>query len=388
MLIRLRELLYAFVRRYKKLIVFGGRHQLYQNPLNTFFQRFIDNDVDLVFFDGKNNKPTTAADTKKVKRYNQLYDKSARIFGDIDGKIEIKMGYIRCQMGLDLFEIAKKYGEYRWDSEQLNKEMVRFAHENNNVIAIMGTDSDFLLLNMCGIQYWNCSNEYFDSKRYGITSIDQQEMINHLQLTSYQYLLMISVLFMLECDGGDARTCLKKNKSTKLSQQMESNYLKKYVDHISTLLRENWPHEQGTTDFIGLSILIFGCEKYAMQLNEAFDRYNIGANEVEENLKLDEESAICKALSKHKQTFAMWSNGLLVMYSHLVDLRPWNSGMLYSKLFLNVHKRAMGVMLNRQRYETVTRRILYKESHDTPFQIIETAVEFPPRKFQYLHGSY
>lgn len=137
------------------------------------------------------------------KTHKEYYKKSTQILDQIDRRSnidELDQGYFRSQFGVHVYAIANKYGEFHAVGENLNKSIVQYARSDENVCAIMGNDSDFMLYNLGSVKYWLCGSEHFNIFTYCIISFSQKEMLKYLKLAPHHFHVMVAALKVLQSD--------------------------------------------------------------------------------------------------------------------------------------------------------------------------------------------
>lgn len=170
--------------------------------MDAFFKPFIAIGAKFVLFGGgvkdhdKLNK-LCHKDTRDHKRYLQLLK-------DIDKRNDFKAGAraeFRERLGLHEECLAIQYGEYRFSTGDLNKDIVQFARSNENVVAVLAKDSDFLVYNMGDAIYWSCGIDELRFMDMTTNAFDRKAMVEHTQLTPYQFHIMVALLAVVQEDS-------------------------------------------------------------------------------------------------------------------------------------------------------------------------------------------
>lgn len=277
--IRFKELLLSVIQLNVKAACFGGCHQYYYQQLDKFFQPFQEIGVQFVLFGGgvKDNEKIRKLcwkNTKDYKRYVQLLK-------DIDRKNDLKPGpraEFRERLGLHEEELAVKYGEYRYSTGDLNKDIVQFACQNENVVAILAKDSDFLVYNLGNAQYWSCGIDDLHFNDMTTNAFIQKATMDHMQLTAYQFHIMVALLAVVQ---DDARKHLPNGKFGS-AQKPEATGSIKIIYDICECVKHRVPAAAPSQmiDFKQLATDMFArnVDEYTALVKKQFHKYNV-ANE-------------------------------------------------------------------------------------------------------------
>lgn len=280
--IRFKELLLSVIQLNGRSAYFGGCHQQYYQQLDAFFKPFQDIGVKFVLFGGgvKDHdklQKLCHKNTRDHKRYWQLLK-------DIDKRNDFKTGAraeFRERLGLHEECLAVKYGEYRFSAGDLNKDIVKFARYNENVVAVLAKDSDFLVYNMGSAQYWSCGIDELHFNDMTTNAFDRKAMVEHTQLTPYQFHIMVALLAVVQ---EDARKHLP-NAKFDSDRKTEATGSIKTIYDICECVKCRVPAElpadtpSQLIDFKALATEMFArnVNEYGALIKKQYEKYNVVA---------------------------------------------------------------------------------------------------------------
>lgn len=378
----LMEMLRTIVLQNRYHTLYGGRHQIHHNRLDRFFNRLKRKDVDLVFFFGSNDN-NSESDAILMKDLDGKYSQSTKVLDAIDAGESIAIPYKsrRSILGLNAYQIATKYGELHTDYDYMNKAIVQYARKNEDVIAVIGADSDFLLLQMDTIQLWNFNSKDFDSNRLKCVAYDQSKVLSHLNLSKDQFLLLTTVL-LAQDNEKSFKQAMKRNR------RIGDGAMKSIVENVSSMLRNEWTLDS-PIDFSKFSEVLSNSSHFAESLRAAYDRHYVpNEDAINEQLKslnvdgVDDRVTPEEMLKKNKVLHTLLTGQTMRVNLHFIDLRPWSNGKIFTILYRDVYQRAMGILFNKQRNERITLPFYTKMSHHSPVELIDFEAEFPPGQKQ------
>lgn len=406
--VRLKELLFSVVQLNVKAACFGGSHQYYYDRLDAFMQAFTSLGVQFVFFGGYVGGPDRCA--KRMARGDREYKKYSQIMRNIDDTNEIKSGVrseVRMLLGLYEEGLAKKYGEYRYAGDNLNQAIVSYVRANNeNVVAVMAKDSDFLVYDLGEALYWGCGIEHLNFKDMTTYAYSRRAILEHLQLTPYQYHVMVAVLAVIQ---DDTRKHYGRTQFGKAVKKAKAPNQQKMYD-LSECVRKCVAPETQAPHFAALAYDMFSTriEEYCAAIKMQFDKYksdvvvddngNFAAidekgaaldpnGNVTDGVKPDSEPAIDAALIrrafiKNRSIHAILTDEIIVADVNFIDLGRWNhpNAAAYSSLFVIVFKRAMGMVLKSKRgnsHDELRRRFMMKPRDCERFKVLNKTLLYP-----------
>lgn len=351
--------------------VFGGRHHIYHQQIDTFFRPLRDAGVKLVFMCGnKNGRKDPDKTSVGMIGDNRYYKQTISILNAVKThQIVQKRNFFRSLMGLYSTEIAKKYGEFRCRKvgEYFNKTCVEYAR-SVNAIAILGADNDFMLYDMGVVQYWN----------YGVNFMifDQIKEKQRLGFDDKQYLLMVGILVLCMKNGKVRKSFIRSGLLYNTPRQTwNSQIIQKVIDAIQRI-GPTANFEQVAND-LGQRAL----GEAAADFQRHYDRYDMQHenNTLEEPLSAPEYQLVQSHMLRNHALYDLWIDSLIHMNLFMVNVEEIvPDATPYPRLFINLHLRAAGVMLNHLRDdENVERTFVLRESVDVVNYVREKVVSPP-----------
>lgn len=359
MVIRLKELMMAVIQLNVKAAFFGGSHRYYHEELEKFFQQFRDLNVKLVFFCGgtktkdKLNKMTLKVD-QDCKKYSQLLK-------HIDKTKEVKLcsrPELRSCLGLYEEGIARKYGEYCLSTGSLNKDIVQYSRENENVVAILAKDSDFLLYDLGSVEYWSCGIEHLNFNGMTTFTFNRQAMLEHLKLSPYQYHVMVAIAGVILNDIQKHAFRVSKGIMNQITPG--SAYI---IRSISDAVRDKVPETEDKPNFGAWTTFMFTShlEEYCWLIEKQYKKYEICTAPVPDALPVVHDGTDLS--KKYKNIWSIINDEVIRIDFSFIDISRWNNNrnaMPFQNLFVLVFKRAMGIVLHSKKDEAPVRRFLIK----------------------------
>lgn len=366
-----------------ELASYGGRHQIFRRRLDIFFNSFLEAGAKLVFF-GNGHKCRTII-TEKCKKMDKDYMRCIEKLNDIDNEKEIcfkyfslRFGY-RMQLGLCEREIAHHYGEFRMCDENINSDIMRYVKGNDNVLAILAKNTDFLAFDLKTVKYWHCGIDHLNIYQLETSSYSQRALRECLQMTPFQYQVMMAILSM---------HYLEEEKKYKLSKIIlnrldERSCSLKLIHNTSEFVYANVCAQNDSIDFIALQAQVFDNLDVNSDLLEShFQKYNITTTLCNNKGGSKQNDELQKYLMESFVLNDIWNDNMIKFPIQFVDLRQWNAddSKSFTELFLSVHKRLMGIILKHKNDPTIKRKFCLKPSHDTATQVVEEEPIFPDCK--------
>lgn len=377
--IRLKELLMAIIQLNVKAAVFGGSHRYYHEQLDRFFRHFNDVNVKLVFFGGGSKSKDRLA--KMTAKADQDYKKYSQLLNHLDEKNELKLcARSELRMCLGLYEegIARKYGEYFLSTgASLNRDIVEYSRANENVVAILAKDSDFLLYNLGSVEYWSCGIEHLNFNDMTTVSFNQAAMLDHLNLSQNQFHVMVAIAGVILDDPKNR--CYHVAKGVFKQRNPGSVQI---IRSISDCVREKVPTDVEKPTFGAWTTMMFvsRTEEYCWLIEKQFKKYDVCTNKASVAESACDDANVTK---KYKNIWAIVDDEVIRVDLNFIDIGRWNSNrnaMLFHNLFVLVFKRAMGIVLHSKRDEAPTRRFLMKGREKERCKILSKTLAYSSRK--------
>lgn len=359
-----------------KAAFYGGSHRYYHEQLDKFLQQFRDLNVKLVFFGGgAKTKEKLAKMTSKVdqdcKRYSQLLK-------HIDKTNEVKLcARPELRTCLALYEegIARKYGEYILSTGSLNRDIVQYSSDTENVVAILAKDSDFLLYNLGSVEYWSCGIEHLNFNEMSTIAFNRPAVLDHLKLSPYQYHVMLAIAGVVLAD---IKTHSHRLKKGILNQPNPGSV--QIIHSISDVVRDKVPAAEEKPNFGAWTTFMFttNLEEYCWLIEKQFKKYEIGTASVTAPVHDGTD-----VLKKYKNIWSIVTDEVVRIDFTLIDVsrRDKNTNaMAFQNLFVLVFKRAMAIVLHAKREETPKRRFLVKGYEFERCKILTKTLVYSSRK--------
>lgn len=368
---------------------FGGRHQSIRRQLDSFYKPFIQAGAKIVFF--SNVLPVSSVFTRVSMRKEMDYARHIDKLNAIDKTKQLPFVFYdrsqcKMQLGLDEKEIAIQYGEYRLCTSEkgMIAEMVAYAqHNKDSVLAILAYSYDFLLFDLGTVQYWACTDDDLSFLKIETTRLDQKAIYRYMELSRYQYHVMIAVLLTIYFGERKKTKFDVKNGVYKEELNWSSMPIVDIIYNISDFIRNNVPIYSVSTDFAALSRLIFetDTERAGEIIDINFQKYTI--ENINDTLTDEEPDEFGKYLMNTPCLYGIWNNNIVIVNMQYIDLRQWNeeNAKTYTEMYASIYKRLMGIVLKHKNDPTIKRRFCLKPSHDTPTQVVEEEPIYPDCKF-------
>lgn len=360
-----------------KAALFGGSHRFYHEQLDKFFQPLRDLDVKLVFFGGG---AKTADKLKKMtQKSEQHYKKQLSLLNHIDKTGEMRLcsrPELRTYLGLYEEGIARKYGDFILATGSLNKEIARYCRDNENVVAVLAKDSDFLIYDLRHVEYWSCGIEDLNFRDKTTISFNHAALLNHLSLTPHQFHVMVSIVGVILDDPKTHCSRVKRG----IPNMSGTTIL--IIRSISDCVRKNVPADIGDEkpkygDWTNM-IFYTNKEEYCWLIEKQFKKYDIPVNEA---VAQDDSTNI---LRKYKFIWSVVNDNVIYIDHLFMDVSRWNSdpnAMSSQKLFVLALKRAMGIVLHPKREQALKRQFFMKGHVDEHFKVLPKELSYSSRKF-------
>lgn len=369
----------AIIQLNVKAAFYGGSHRYYHEQLEIFFRHFQDLNVKLVFFGGGAKTKDRVA--KMTAKTDQDYKKYSELLKHVDKTNELKLcarSELRLCLGLYEEGIARKYGEYHLSTGvSLNKEIVEYSRENENVVAILAKDSDFLLYNLKSVEYWSCGIEHLNFKNMTTMSFNQMALLDHLKLTPFQFHVMLAIAgVILDDPKRHFYRVAKEIASPKTPGSVQ------IIQNLSGFVRDKVPEVEEKPNFGAWATMTFNSnlEEYCWLIEKKFKKYEICTNKPHVPDTLRDNSDVLK---KYKNIWSIVNDEVIRVDVNFIDIRRWNSdqnAMPFHSLFVLVFKRAMGIVLHAKRDATLTRQFLIKGRDHERCRIVPKALSYSSRK--------
>lgn len=380
--IRLKEILISVIQLNVKAACLGGSHQYYHEQLDKFFKQFQDLNVKLVFFGGGTKDKHNLS--KLTIKTDQNYKKYIQILQHIDKTNELKpcsRPELRICLGLYEEGIARSYGEYHLSTGNLNKDIVQFARQNGNVIAILATDSDFMLYNLNSVQYWSCGIQHMSFNEMITMTFNRSALLEHVKLTPHQFDAMIAIASVVLDDP--KIHCQRVKKGVFKERKPGSIQI---IYHISDCVRKNVPTEEDKPDFGKWTTAMFAShlEEYCWLIEKQYAKYDVSAD-AKLSSATDADGGILS--ENYKNIWTILNDEVIRVNHDFIDLSRWTSdrnAMAFHSLFVLVYKRAMGVLLHSKRDEIPKRRFLMKGSEHERCKVLPKTLTFSSGKWHQL----
>lgn len=378
--IRLKELMMSIIQLNVKAAFYGGSHRYYHEQLDKFFQHFHDLNVKLVFFGGGSKTKDRLA--KMTVKTDQDYKKYSQLLKHIDKTNEVKLcarPELRLCLGLYEEGIARKYGEYCLSTgASLNGDIVEYSRENENVIAVLAKDSDFLLYNLKSVEYWSCGIDHLNFNDMTTKNFNQMAMLDHLKLTPYQFHVMLAIAGVILDDPKEH--CFRVVKGV-FNQKTPGSI--QIIQSLSDYVREKVPEVEEKPNFGAWATMMFTThlEKYCWLIEKQFKKYEICANQP--SVPETTEHDATNGGKKYKNIWSIVNDEVIRVDYNFIDISRWNknrNAMPFHNLFVLVLKRAMGIVLHSKRDESLTRRFLIKGHENERCKILPKTLAYSSRK--------
>lgn len=378
LIIRLEELLMSVVQLNVKAAFFGGSHRYYHEHLDKFFQHFRDLNVKLVFFGG--GTKTKDKLNKLTMKTDQDCRKYSLLLKHVDKTNELKLcarPELRTCLGLYEEGIGRRYGEYVLSTGSLNRDIVRYSRDNENVVAILAKDSDFLLYNLEAVEYWSCGIEHLNFNNMTTVSFNQKALLDHLKLSPYQFHVMVAIAGVILDDAKQHCHMVSKG----IFKQKNPGSIQ-IIQSISDVIRDKIPQAEEKPNFGAWTTLMFKStsEMYCWLIEKQFKKYDTCTNEPLNTGSVNEDT---NGWTKYKNIWSIVNDEVIRIDYNFIDISRWNdnrNAMPFHNLFVLVFKRAMGIVLHAKRDETPKRRFLMKSHERERSKILPKTLIYPTRK--------
>lgn len=366
-----------------KAAILGGSHRYYHERLDTFFKQFQDLNVKLVFFGGGSKEKDKLL--KLSIKSDQDYKKYIELVKYVDKQNDIKLcarPELRICLGLYEEGIARKYGDYVLSTGLLNKDIVQYARENDNVVAIMGKDSDFLLYNIGSVDYWICGITDLNFNDMTTLCFNQKALLDHVNLTPYQFHVMVAIAGVILDEP--KKHCFRVKQGV-FKQKVPGSI--EIIRSICDCVKNNVPKDEEKPSFGAWTTMMFASclEEYCWLIEKQFKKYNVVTNTLSD-CATEADVDDVKYLKKYKNIWAILNDEVIRVDHNFIDLGRWTSNrnaMAFHNLFVLVFKRAMGVILNSKKEDEPKRRFLMKGGENERCKVLPKNAVFPSR--EYLH---
>lgn len=356
---------------------FGGSHRFYHNQLKQFFQPFADAGVELVFFCGGSKSNDKLK--KLLPKIDSSYSKYHRILESVDRDKKLP----RCQraefrLTLGLYEegIARQYGEYHLSGGNLNKDMVKYCHQDDNVVAIMAKDSDFLVYNLKSVQYWSCGSEHLHFGEHTTVAFHQTALLAHMKLSPYQFHALISAAGVILDDPKTHRRNVRRDVLG--DKHRESIQV---IDKLCEWVRNNVAEddEKIHLDQLTNGIFSYNLEQYHYNMEKQHKNYDVNANDVQ-------VPSTDPAMAHFKSIWTIFCGQPIRVEQNFIDLLQWTddpNALAYHHLTVIVLRRIAGVILRHLNDESLKRSFVLKGGHRERCKTFEKSPIYPECEYYY-----
>lgn len=390
----MRELIINIIQRNQKELILGGRHHLYYRLLDDFFEKLTSTDigVKLVFFGSSAVMRDTVLE--KCNSMNHAHQNTIKILERIDHRGNINENpheSIRSRLAIDEKRVARDHGElFVFMQAIVEEEMVRYARNNKNVVAILGHHNDFLLYNMNDVEYWRSDVSQLDCHNFKTTAFNKTHALAKMDLTSHQYQCMIAVLAANQIHKFNGQLVTPEPNTQKLEPSFDSK-AQRQMYNIFDAVKTYCPAEYQNTDFHSLSSTMFreNCNKnlYAETIKTQYENYNHIGNvaQILPFAELPEEDEILQILSKNNNLYCAYVDWPMIFDSNFIDSSQWNwnpNAKTLIDLLVSMLKKMIGIVLYGKRDEPTIRKLFVKRTNGATSRMESVAAEFPPCAYQ------
>lgn len=340
--------------------ILGGRHNVYIELATNFFERLTECGAELVFFcDGQLQQSRINV---WCNRRDSEYRETMATLSEIDaGKYRCsgKYGHRGSKYFVNgLLETAKRYGTVIVATEHDCDAMTAQYATRNNALAIVATDSDFLIYEG-NWQHWHVDT--LDMERFTVERFNRNALTDHLRLTREQMKVLATIA------GNDY---VKRGYPYRRDFQSIADFCRtltatpnemvyrKIAEYIS-----NGGSNQNTIRTIEHSI-----GSYDINFELASDADNLELY-VRENVLMH----------------AILNDGIFQYHANYVDLSAANNNNnnvkeCYLENILGSMRRLAGVLLYDKKTERGSFKLVTKHSLETKYELTHEIPEYPPCK--------